>query len=135
MNTRPPFIVASLALILMPLAPLAAREEPSATPLLPARSTWKLTWDTTLDGKLSSDLPAVSWQVDVCNNRIHVAGGGSVLAGEIIEGKSPVFNLRQDDTKGYVTIYSGKLTDRKFIIGTWFNTFGHSGDFKLSIEN
>jgi hypothetical protein len=33
------------------------------------------------------------------------------------------------------TIYSGKLTDRKLIIGTWFNKFGNSGDFKLSIEN
>ena len=135
MNTKRQITIASLVLMLIALVPVGARDEVPATPLLPAHSTWKLRWDTSLDGELTSEQPALSWEVDVCNNRIHVDGGGSVLSGEIVDGRCPVFTLRQDDTQGYVTIYSGKLTERRVIVGTWFNTWGQSGDFKFNIGN
>ena len=133
MNTK--LQVSIVFIVLMQLAPasVAALDGLTATPLLPAHSTWKLRWDTAMDGELKSERPALSWEVDVCNNRIHVEGGKSVLSGEIIDGRFPVFTLRQDDAQGYVTIYSGKLTERRVIIGTWFNTWGQSGDFKFDI--
>ena len=119
--------------MLIASATVGASDELPAMPLLPTHSTWKLRWDTTMDGELKSEMPALSWEVDVCNNRIHVEGGKSVLSGEIVDGRFPIFTLRQDDAQGYVTIYSGKLTERRVIIGTWFNTWGQSGDFKFDI--
>jgi hypothetical protein len=133
MNTKLQVIIAFIVLMQIAPAPVAALDELPATPLLPAHSTWKLRWDTTVDGELKTEKPALSWEVVVCNNRIHVEGGKSVLSGEIVDGRFPVFTLRQDDAQGYVTIYSGKLTERRVIIGTWFNTWGQSGDFKFNI--
>ncbi len=133
MNKKLPVIIACIVFTQIAPAPLAAIDELPATPLLPAHSTWKLRWDTTLDGKLKSEQPALSWEVDVCNHRIHVEGGESVLSGEIVDGRFPVFTLRQDDARGYVTIYSGKLTERRVIVGTWVNTWGQSGDFQFNI--
>lgn len=135
MNTKLQTFFASLVLPHIAMFPVAAHGEDAATPLLPAHSTWALRWDTTLDGELKSEEPPVSWRVEVCNNRIHVDGGRSVLSGEIIDGMFPTFTLRQDDARGFVAIYSGKLTEQRVIIGTWFNTRGQSGDFKLTIEN
>ena len=133
MNTKLRVIIVFIVLMQLAPAPVAALGDLPATPLLPAHSTWKLRWDTAMDGELKSERPALSWEVDVCNNRIHVEGGKSVLSGEIVDGRFPVFTLRQDDAQGYVTIYSGKLTERRVIIGTWFNTWGQSGDFKFDI--
>jgi hypothetical protein len=133
MNTKLKVIALSMVLTQITPAPVAAREEVAATPLLPAHATWKLRWDTTMDGELKSEQPVLAWEVDVCNNRIHVEGGPSVLSGEIVDGRFPVFTLRQDDAQGYVTVYSGKMTERRVIIGTWCNTWGQSGDFKFDI--
>ncbi len=130
MNSRIQILFATIVFLQTAPTPVAARD------LLPANSTWKLRWDTTLDGELKSEQPARSWEVVVCNNRIHVEGGKSVLSGEIVDGKVPVFTLRQDDAQGYVTIYAGKLVERtKMIVGTWVNTLGQSGDFVFELEN
>lgn len=128
------FLVVSFSAVLQ--SPTMGAENGAKAEPLPASSQWKLHFDATLDGVVVSQQAAVPWEVATQNNRIHVEGGATwVVNGELVDAKCPLVTLRQDGAKGFVAIYAGKRTEDGNITGTWFNTKGESGDFKLTRES
>ena len=104
----------------------------NAKPLLPASAVWTMRWDLALDGELKNASEIQGHKLTVRNNRI-VMNAGEII-GEIVDGKFPIVTLRQDHARGFIAFYIGKRTMEGHIEGTWFNTFGQSGDFDLILE-
>lgn len=130
-------LVALASVLLAPFSglPPAARGQGEAA-LLPAEGAWKMRFDYRLDGELkdAKDRGGAPLRLKVDKGHITCRDGKFSFTGEVVAGKVPIINLRQDGPDGFVSFYTGKLVKKGRIVGTWYNTIDRSGDFELVLQ-
>jgi hypothetical protein len=133
-------LLAVALLLLTQTLVLGGPEEPK--PALPVEAVWVMKYDIKLNGELNAKPGGeVRWRISSRNDRL----SGSLaemkpgdpkdhkLSGEVVAGKTPLVNIRQDGPGGLTCFYTGKLVENR-MVGTWYDNRGGGGDFEMSVE-
>ena len=112
--------------------------------LLPQHGIWKLEMDDKVDGTLDPNTTGThEFRISVVNNRL--VGTNTHpdwtkvghMTGEVTPGDTPIIFIRQDGTgrKGEVRYYCGKQVKENVFEGTYYQSLGGAGDFRLTLQN
>ena len=100
---------------------------------------WSLSWDDSIDGKITGDSRRTLLQLSFDGNKVNGTFVGLVMGearqdrfgGELLGGDhGHVLVLRQTEEE-YVACYQAMLGHDGAFIGVWHDSVGRSGDFRL----
>lgn len=130
--------LASCATPLMP-----GQDKQPAKEQVPQHGIWKLEMDDKLDGMLDPNTASThEFRISVINNRLIGTNTHpdwvkvGIMTGEITTGDMPIIFIRQDGTgrKGEVRYYCGKQVKDGVFEGTFYQSLGGAGDFRLTLQ-
>ena len=120
------------------------QDKQPAKELLPHHGIWKIEMDDNTDGTLDPGKASIhEFRISVVNNRLvgtntnpNWANEGS-MTGEITPGDASIIFIRQDGTgrKDEVRYWCGKLVRDGVFEGTYYQSLGGSGDFRMTLMN
>lgn len=118
-------------------------QRPAKEPF-PHHAIWKLEMDNKVDGSLDPNATSThEFRISMLNNRLVGTNANpdwtkvGHMTGEITPGETAIIFIRQDGTgrKGEVRYYSGQLVKDSVFEGTYYQSQGGSGDFRLTLQN
>ena len=134
-------LVGCLACFATPL--MQGQDKQPAKELFPQHGFWKLEMDDKVDGALDPNTTSThEFRISVINNRLVGVNTNpdwtkvGHMTGEITPGDTPLILIRQDGTgrKGEVRYYCGTLVKDNVFEGTYYQSLGGAGDFRLTLQ-